>query len=116
MNLVCIVCPKGCKLTATKTGDEVQVSGNSCPRGEAFAKSELLHPVRSLTTTLKSTKENILVPVRTDGEISKELIFEAMRQLSEAVVQLPVHCGDIVVTNLLDTGVNVICTCTYADI
>ena len=37
--LVCVVCPMGCRITVTLNGDEiVSVTGNSCPRGKAYAE------------------------------------------------------------------------------
>ena len=38
--LTCIGCPLGCQLTVTMGNDEIKVEGNTCPRGEAYAKKE----------------------------------------------------------------------------
>ncbi|MBQ8107951.1 MAG: DUF1667 domain-containing protein, partial [Ruminococcus sp.] len=51
--LTCICCPMGCSLTAElKNGEVTSVSGNTCKRGEIYAKSELIAPVRVVTTTM----------------------------------------------------------------
>lgn len=41
-NIVCIVCPKGCRLTVDDKTFEV--TGNNCPRGAAYGKTELTSP------------------------------------------------------------------------
>ena len=50
--LVCIVCPNGCRLRAYEE-DGCRVEGNACPRGEEYGKNELLYPVRVLTGTVR---------------------------------------------------------------
>ena len=40
--LICIGCPMGCPVTVEMEGDEiVNVSGNTCPRGDAYARKEV---------------------------------------------------------------------------
>ena len=53
-DLVCIVCPKGCRLRIEQTDDGLQVSGNHCARGAEYAQTELTHPTRVLTSTAVS--------------------------------------------------------------
>ena len=111
MELVCIVCPRGCRLTAQKTADDISVKGNSCPRGAAFAKEELTCPMRTLTTTVRTAKGDLArLPVRTDGEIPKTRLAEAMKELNQIVVRPPVRCGSVIYQNLLGVGVDVIAT------
>jgi len=54
--LTCIVCPIGCRVTVetNESGEVISVCGNTCPRGEAYAKSEVnkrgdLFTITSLT-------------------------------------------------------------------
>ena len=47
---ICIVCPKGCRLTVDDNGN---VSGNTCIRGEKYGKQEAIDPKRTLTSTVK---------------------------------------------------------------
>lgn len=110
--LVCITCPNSCRITAEKMEDgSISVSGNLCPRGEAFAKNELTCPKRSLTTTVRTIfKDMPVLPVRTAGEIPKEMIMDAMKMLSGVVIKDRAKCGDIVVKSILDTGCDVIAT------
>ena len=41
MEKICIVCPKGCRLSISQDGDKINVSGNFCPRGVKYAQQEL---------------------------------------------------------------------------
>ena len=52
--LVCIVCPNGCRLTVTEEGQGIHVTGNRCPRGIDFATTELTHPMRTISSTVKT--------------------------------------------------------------
>ena len=40
-NIICIVCPKGCRLTVDE--NTLAVTGNGCPRGAEYGKNELTH-------------------------------------------------------------------------
>jgi len=108
--LRCITCPIGCKLTVYENNSpELDVVGNECEKGYDFAVVELTNPTRSLTTTVRTTLPGVAVlPVRTDGEIPKEKIREAMRALSGVVVSRELDCGDVVFEDLAGTGVRVI--------
>ena len=109
INLVCIVCPVGCQLEVTKNGEEITVTGNACKRGPEYAKNEITNPTRILTTTVsvKNAKFN-RIPVKTKGEIPKGMIFDAMKIINKVVLNAPVKVGDIVIENILDTGVDVV--------
>lgn len=116
MEIICIVCPNGCKMSVEKHGSEVSVKGNLCKRGIDFAKTELTNPTRSLTTTVSTTSSIVpVLPVRTLTEIPKPLIHEAMQVLNKITVRPPVHCGDVVLQNILDTGCDIIATCTLLE-
>ena len=108
--LICILCPKGCHLEI----DEKQgykVSGNGCPRGEQYGKREVIAPVRTLTSTVKVVDAlHSRCPVKTDSAIPRKLILKAMRLLDNVQLQAPVHCGDIVIENVFDSGANIIAT------
>ncbi|NLW65186.1 MAG: DUF1667 domain-containing protein [Clostridiales bacterium] len=110
--LICITCPNSCRISA-ELGENgtVSVSGNLCPRGEIFASNELTCPKRSLTTTVRTVFGDMpVLPVRTAGEIPKEMIMDAMAVLSGLVIRERVKCGDVVVRSILDTGCDVIAT------
>lgn len=109
--LLCIVCPTGCRLTAEQDGEEITVSGNSCKRGVDFARAELTHPTRTLATTVRTVFPGApVLPVRTNGEVPKESIPAVMDALARLVVDKPLACGDTVAGDVAGTGCGVIAT------
>ena len=117
MNLICINCPLGCHLTVEKNGEEIIVTGNSCPRGEAYAVSEMTDPKRILTTTLEiiNGKNHKRLPVISSAPISKDKIMDVMKYLKDKKVNLPINMNDIVVENVLGLGVDMIASRTMED-
>ncbi|EOS61745.1 hypothetical protein C815_00445 [Firmicutes bacterium M10-2] len=109
--LTCINCPLGCALHVIIDGSVIQVSGNSCPRGEIYGKSEVSHPVRMITTTLPVLNgKQAMVSCKSSEPIDKEKIFEVMRALKSVVVEAPVHIGEVLLENAAQTNVNIIAT------
>lgn len=109
MELTCIVCPMGCRITVENVDGERRVSGNTCKRGEAYAIQETTCPMRTLTT-LVSVKggEGPLCPVKTANVIPKTKIGEALAQARVASVEAPVRIGDVIVKNIAGTGVDLV--------
>lgn len=109
--LTCICCPMGCSLKAEidDNGNVISVSGNTCIRGENYAKTELVAPVRTVTTTAMA-QNGKPVPVKTKDPIPKSAIFDVVKVIKEASVELPVKIGDVIVSNAADTGVDVVAT------
>ncbi|NLY39240.1 MAG: DUF1667 domain-containing protein [Firmicutes bacterium] len=109
--LTCIECPLSCTLRLKETDGKIEVSGNQCRRGEEYGRKEALHPCRSLTTTVATGYAHCpRLPVRTAGEIPRELLFAALREIKKLVVREPVLTGQVLIKNLLGTGVDVIAT------
>ena len=109
--LRCITCPLSCWLTVSESEEGTKVRGNECYRGFDFAIKEITNPTRSLTTTVRTSFPGVpVLPVRTDGEIPKDKIKEAMRALRGIVISDELDCGDSVLEDLVDTGVRVIAT------
>lgn len=112
----CTTCPSECLLTAEVERDadghvaEVRsVTGNSCPRGDKLAHQELTCPMRVLTTTVAvSGGDEALLPVRTAEAIPLELHAQAMALIRDLVVEAPIHMGDVILPNLLDTNINLV--------
>lgn len=109
-NLICILCPRGCHIVAVKEGANVNVSGNFCRRGIDYGKNEMTNPTRKLTTTVKlvGALHNRRLPVVTNGEIPKPLMFEIMKVLNTVEIKIPVKRGDIVVKNILNTNIDIV--------
>ncbi len=109
--MICIACPRGCRLNAeiSEKGEVVSVEGNSCKRGVTYAQNEVTRPVRQVTTTVRVKGcGSPLVPVRTSKPIPKNMIFEAVKILHGITLNAPVHNGDVVVKDILGTGVDII--------
>ena len=112
VNLICIGCPLGCPLTVEMEGKEVKsVSGNTCPRGDAYAKKELTNPTRIVTSTVRVAGGKLaMVSVKTQSDIPKDKIFDCVKALKDVELTAPVKIGDVVVENVAGTGVSVIAT------
>ena len=111
-NLICVSCPLGCPIEVEiENGEVVSVTGNTCKRGDAYARAEITNPVRSLTTSVKV--ENGLhpvVPVKSSGPVPKDKMFDCMKEINSVTVKAPVKIGDIVIENILGLGVDIVAT------
>jgi len=109
--ITCITCPIGCRITIDVANGEYSFSGNKCTRGLEFAKNEMTSPVRSLTTTVRTSFPQMpVLSVRTNGEVPKEKIKEIIRELSKIVITEKIGIGETVAANILGTGCDIIAT------
>lgn len=111
--LVCVSCPIGCMLTVelNDKNEVISVRGNTCKRGEQYAKDECTNPVRMLTTTIKVSGGSLpVVPVKTSKPIPKGKMFDCMKVINNEVVDAPVKMGDVLIYNVCDTGVDIVAT------
>lgn len=111
--LICIVCPIGCHLTVDKKENDFKIEGNTCKRGEKYAIEEMTNPKRVITSTVKLQNSYLnLLPVKTEDTIPKNMIFDIMEELDKVNIVAPVNVGDIIIEDVLGTGVNIISTKT----
>lgn len=110
--LVCIRCPIGCRLTVTGEPDMgLEVSGNRCQRGEEYAKRELTHPTRIVTSTVRVRNgQQAVVSVKTKEDIPKGKMAACIEALKNVELEAPVYIGDTVLANAADTGVDIVVT------
>ncbi len=112
-NITCVTCPMGCPITVelNDNNEVISVTGNTCKRGEHYAKDEVTHPQRSLATTVR-VEGGIhgVVPCKSAGPLPKEKIFECMEAVNAARVNAPVKLGDVLVADVCGTGVNIVAT------
>ena len=107
--LICIVCPVGCRLTVSGTLDDLQVSGEQCKRGIAHAHEEITNPTRMVCTTVKIEGGiHNVIPVRTDKPIPDKYKLEVVKAVKNIVLTSPVTMGEIIIADLFGTGVNLI--------
>ncbi len=111
--LICINCPMGCRLTVNVDGENVTVSGNTCPRGADYGRKEVLSPTRVVTSSVKVHGGTIArVSVKTRNDIPKAKIFDVMREIHAVELQAPVNAGDVIIGDCAGTGVPVVATKT----
>lgn len=110
--LTCIGCPLGCALTVTMDqGEVLEVTGNTCKRGDAYARKEVTHPTRIVTSTVKvSCGSAPIVSCKTREDIPKDKIFDCITAISEVTVTAPVAIGDVLFADAAGTGVDIIAT------
>ena len=110
--LICIGCPLGCNLTVEMDGGQVvSVNGNTCKRGDDYARKELTDPRRIVTSTVPVAGGNLpVVSVKTASDIPKGKIRECLCTLKGVTITAPVQIGDVIVENVADTGVDVVAT------
>lgn len=111
-SLICIGCPMGCMLSVTfENGEVTEVTGNTCKRGDVYARKEVTNPTRIVTSTVKVSGGTLaMVSVKTKTDIPKGKIFDCVRALKTVCVKAPVHIGDVILENVADTGVDIIAT------
>jgi len=112
--LTCVLCPVGCELEVKRDGStEVEVSGNQCDKGIPFAVEEVLHPRRNLATSIpvRGTASK-MVSVRLSGPVPREMIFPILAEIARLRPEVPVRRGQVLIANVLGTGVDVIATRT----
>ena len=109
--IICIGCPMGCTLHVAVNDKQVtSIRGNICKRGEAYARDEVLHPKRMVTSLIPVPGSAEPLSVRTAKPIGKELIFSCLREIRKVNVSLPVRIGDVILANVLNSGADIIAT------
>lgn len=104
----CIVCPKGCRIFLGEDGD---LSGAGCERGIAYVQSEIENPTRMVTSTVRLAGSELpRLPVKTSAPIPKKMMMRAVALLNDITVQAPVKSGDVIIKDVLGTGVDFIAT------
>ncbi len=113
-DLTCIVCPVSCKMRVCENpagSGQLEVEGAQCARGEKYALQEVTSPTRTVTSTVRI--KNAALPrlsVKTAGPIPKDLVFSSVRELDNIEVTSPVKMGEVIIKDLLGTGVDVVAT------
>ena len=102
--ITCINCPMGCRMEVTlEDGAVVSVKGNTCKRGDLYAHQECTQPLHMITAVAP-------VSLKTRTPIPKAKIDECMRAIDELQLKAPIKAGDVLIANVVGTGVDVIAT------
>lgn len=104
--LTCIICPNGCSLSID---NELNVTGNLCPRGKEFAINEIKDPKRSITSTCKTVFKDIpVIAVRSDSEVKKDDVKKVIEEINKITIDKRLPIGEIIIKNVINSGVNII--------
>lgn len=110
--IICINCPVGCKVDLKVEGEQIlEMNGNKCEKGREYVINEFKCPTRILPTTVRVEGGKLpLVPVKTAEPIPRDKLENAMRVLAKVKLKAPIELGEVVIENILGTGVNVVTT------
>lgn len=101
--LTCILCPRGCSLTVSEA---LEVSGNSCPRGEKYAMDECTNPVRTVTATVRvENRRDTMLSVKTEAPVPKGNMMDVMAVLRGMTVSAPIAMGAVIAPDILGTKI-----------
>ena len=105
-NITCIICPRGCALTAEITDAGVTVTGNACPKGQEYAVNECTNPVRTVTATIRViNRYNTMVSVKTSVPVSKDKMMDVIKALRNTQIEAPVHIGDVILKDICGSDI-----------
>ena len=112
IDLICIGCPMGCPITVEmENGEVVSVTGNTCPRGDAYARKEVTNPTRIVTSTVRVTGGKLaMASVKTASDIPKGRNIDSVKALKDVEIPAPVTIGQVVLKDVAGTGVDIIAT------
>ena len=108
--IICIVCPLGCRMDVELEGTEVtSLQGNQCKKGPKYAQKEVTFPGRVLTTTINTDFPEIpLLPVRSNREVPKDQLMACMGEISRHRVKGKVGIGESIIKDILGLGVDIV--------
>lgn len=105
-DLICIICPRGCSLSAEINEGTVTVTGNACPKGKEYAVNECTNPVRTVTATVRvSNRHNTMVSVKTASPVAKDKMMDVMAELRNTQIQAPKKIGDIILRDVCGSDI-----------
>lgn len=118
--LICVVCPNGCRLSATVNDDgsvEIgKIEGELCKKGLKWAKQEVVNPVRTISSNVVVEGGDFsLVSVRTDAPIPLKDIMIVMDVIKRKRLKAPVCVGDILIEKPAGVRCNIIATRNVAE-
>ncbi len=109
---ICIVCPTSCPISAEWNETELLgIDHAQCKLAWDFIRSEIFDSRRTVTTTVLVEGADLpLVSVKTDAPVPKQVVLEVMDYLAGVTVHAPVGIGDVIVSDVLGTGSNIVAT------
>lgn len=111
-DMVCVVCPTSCLIHAEWNETElIRIDNNQCKLAWDYIQGEIFDPRRVVTTTIEVKGGDIpLVSVKTDKPVPKDLVMDVMDSLANESTEAPLNVGDVIVSDVLGTGSNIVAT------
>lgn len=109
--LTCINCPVGCRMTVTlRDGCVLSVEGNTCKRGDTYARQESVSPMRMVTAVAPVSGSRMPISLKTERPIPKQRIPRCMQEIRALRLALPIAAGQVLLDDVAGTGVRLIAT------
>ena len=108
---ICVSCPLGCGLTVIldDKGEVASVTGNSCPRGAAYARTEVKDPRRVFASTVRVKGGKLPVcPVRSKTPAPKGKLKDIAKEVAKLNVKAPIKIGQVLIHNVCGTDVDIV--------
>lgn len=108
---ICKGCNEYCCINIDKSGEYIELKGNLCDKAFDYVENKIKSK-KDIFTSLVRIKGACcnVVPVKSNKPLDKSLWLECSKALSMLHVGAPIKMGDIVCHNLLNTGIDIICT------
>ncbi|MCL2446993.1 MAG: DUF1667 domain-containing protein [Oscillospiraceae bacterium] len=113
MKMICTACPMGCSITATVDDNEniVNITGQNCGRGVAYARAEVANPARSFHSTLRVADGDLpMVSVKTTAPVPKNTLMDCAQATRGMIAKAPIAVGDVLLSDIAGTGVDLVAT------
>ncbi|MDF2686135.1 MAG: hypothetical protein K0S55_1316 [Clostridia bacterium] len=112
--ITCVTCPIGCDIEVDIENNKIsEIRNNKCKRGYTYASAEVLNPVRILTSTIKFGKDSSIkkrLAVKSNIPVPKTMLLDCMQIIKKTEVNKSVKMGDVIISNILNTGADIIAT------
>lgn len=108
----CVNCPMGCTLEVSLDASDAvsSVTGNTCKRGEDYARQEAVDPRRNVSTLVMVPGCIEPLSVKTAAPVPKARIMDVMEAVRALQVQPPIAAGQVLLENAAGTGVAIVAT------
>jgi len=104
-------CSKKSDVNVNIYNDNLKINNHLCNKKDNLTKLNIDSKCDIFTTVvrIKGSDCNV-VPVKSSRPLNKSLWLECSKVLSRIHVGAPIKLGDIICKNILNTGVDIICT------
>ena len=107
--IICVACPKGCRLEVLREEGEILVEHAGCKRGREYALAEISDPRRMLASTVRiSGALHPLLPVATAAPFPKGHLRDLLAALRQVQVRAPVRVGQVILPDALGSGIDIL--------